>query len=58
MTEKCIDSGWSFRRVGEACWYPAKVPGSVYTDMMASGLMEDPFWKDNEEKALSLMVDD
>ena len=58
MTEKCIDSGWSFRRVGEACWYPAKVPGSVYTDMMASGLMEDPFWKDNEEKALSLMEDD
>ena len=58
MTEKCIDSGWSFRRVGEACWYPAKVPGSVYTDMMASDLMEDPFWKDNEEKALSLMEDD
>lgn len=43
------------RRAGEQEWLPASVPGSVYGDLLANGRMEDPFWKDNEDKALSLM---
>ncbi|MCC8044717.1 MAG: glycoside hydrolase family 2 protein [Clostridiales bacterium] len=37
---------------------PAVVPGSVYTDLLREGRMEDPFWKDNEDEALRLMDKD
>ena len=36
----------------------AQVPGSVYHDLLAAGLMEDPFYRDNEMKALKLMDND
>ncbi len=39
-------------------WQPAQVPGTVYTDLLRNGNMEDPFWKDNENKALALMEND
>ena len=32
-----------------------KVPGSVYSALLAKGLMEDPFYRDNEGKALKIM---
>lgn len=37
---------------------PATVPGSVYHDLLTNGLMEDPFYRDNEDKALALMEHD
>lgn len=37
---------------------PAVVPGTVYTDLLRNGKMEDPFWKDNEIRALPLMEQD
>mgnify|MGYP003212158303 CR=1 FL=1 len=43
---------------GDAQWYPAQVPGTVYTDLLRNGQMEDPFWKDNEYRALDLMEKD
>ena len=33
----------------------AVIPGSVYHDLMTAGLMEDPFYRDNEMDALALM---
>ncbi len=44
--------------MGESGWTDATVPGSVYGDMLAAGRMEDPFYRDNEEKALALMDND
>ena len=38
--------------------YPAvsaTVPGSVYHDLMENNLMDDPFYRDNEMKALAIM---
>ena len=32
-----------------------EIPGSVYTALLANGLMEDPFHRDNEAKALAIM---
>jgi len=29
---------------------PATVPGSLYHDLLVAGKMEDPFWRDNEDK--------
>lgn len=37
---------------------PATVPGSVYNDLLNAGLLEDPYWRDNEDKALLLMDND
>ena len=37
---------------------PASVPGSVYQDLIANGKMEDPYYRDNELKALKIMEND
>ncbi len=29
-------------------WFPATVPGTVHTDLLANGLIDDPFFADNE----------
>jgi beta-mannosidase len=41
---------WQFRQVGSKDWLPARVPGSVHLDLMASGLIPDPFVGDNEKR--------
>ena len=40
---------------GQDKYIPAAVPGSVYNDLIEAGLLEDPYWRDNEDKALKLM---
>ena len=50
---------WKDAYCSDAQWYPAQVPGNrVYTDLLRNGQMEDPFWKDNEYRALDLMEKD
>ena len=44
--------------LGEDATYPATVPGSVYTDLINAGRLEDPYWRDNEMTALELMKKD
>ncbi|MCL2831778.1 MAG: glycoside hydrolase family 2 protein [Treponema sp.] len=39
-------------------WLPAVVPGSVYSDLLRNGKMEDPFWRYNEDAAFALMEND
>lgn len=46
--EQNLDGGWSFRQERGYDWYPATVPGTVHTDLMASGLIPDPFIGMNE----------
>lgn len=46
-----LNSGWQFRQVGTENWYPAMVPGTVHTDLLANGLIDEPF-KHNNEKEL------
>ena len=45
-----LDGGWTFREAGKGGWRAARVPGSVHTDLLAAGLIEDPFYRDNERK--------
>ncbi len=54
MIQQYITDGWKMKRSGED-FQPAEVPGTVYTDLLRNGSMEDPFWKDNEIRALELM---
>ncbi|MDR2131062.1 MAG: glycoside hydrolase family 2 protein [Odoribacteraceae bacterium] len=47
-TRRELSDGWMFRqnRVGE--WRAATVPGTVHADLLAHGLIPDPFYRDNE----------
>ena len=51
-----LNGAWRMRDTSEECWHEAAVPGTVYTDLLRDGVMEDPFWRDNEMKAFALMV--
>ena len=44
-----LDGGWEFRQKGDSLWMPAQVPGCVHTDLMANGVIEDPFYGRNEK---------
>lgn len=41
---------WKFRRAGSTAWYTASVPGTIHTDLMSNKLIEDPFYRLNEEQ--------
>ena len=40
-------TNWEFEYEGQ--WYPATVPGCIHTDLMAQGLIPDPFYGTNED---------
>lgn len=43
-----LSAGWTFRQERLTAWHPATVPGTVHTDLMALGRIEDPFFGLNE----------
>ena len=45
-----LKANWKFREVGKESWYPATVPGCVHTDLLVNRLIDDPFYRDNEQK--------
>ncbi|WP_405295494.1 glycosyl hydrolase 2 galactose-binding domain-containing protein [Algibacter sp. Ld11] len=47
---KKIDSNWQFKSVKDTFWLNAKVPGSVHTDLMQHGIIENSFYRLNEKK--------
>lgn len=66
MNKLILDGdNWRMRIVGEADVYgvngkklPAKIPGSVYGNLLEQGLMPDPYDRMNELTALPLMEND
>ena len=43
-----LSDGWQFRQERGNDWHPAKVPGTVHTDLMDNGLIDDPYIGLNE----------
>ncbi len=41
---------WEFRQANTPTWKPVKIPVSAHTALLQNGMIEDPFWRDNEEK--------
>ncbi len=39
---------WKFKACDEKEWKPARVPGTVHTDLLSNGLISDPFYGTNE----------
>lgn len=48
VSRRDINDGWRFRQGRAEIWYPATVPGTVHTDLMANEIIEDPFFRLNE----------
>ncbi|MBC8172208.1 MAG: glycoside hydrolase family 2 protein, partial [Anaerolineae bacterium] len=47
-----LNGAWSLFKGGDDTAIPATVPGCVHTDLLANGLLEDPFYRDNELKQM------
>jgi beta-mannosidase len=47
-----LNGAWTLYKQGEPTPIPATVPGCVHTDLLANGLIEDPFFRDNEKHLL------
>ena len=47
-----LTGDWQFRQAGTDAWLPATVPGGVHTDLLALGMIPDPFVADNELKVM------
>ncbi len=45
-----LSGEWRFRQGKSEEWRPAQVPGCVHTDLWANGLIDDPFYRDNEKR--------
>ncbi len=43
-----LKAGWQFRQKGKEASYPARVPGTVHTDLLRNGMIKDPFYGTNE----------
>ena len=47
--QSLTDIEWQFKQNrGSGNWYKATVPGVVHTDLMANGIIDDPFYRLNE----------
>ncbi len=44
-----LNGPWQFRQAGKKDWFSATVPGSVFSDLLAQGLIPDPFYGENEK---------
>ena len=53
-----LHDNWKMKKLSGGPYMPATVPGSVYLDLLANKQMEDPFYRDNEDKAFALMEHD
>jgi beta-mannosidase len=48
VIQKEINENWQFSQSEKNEWLPAKVPGTVHTDLLDNGKIEDPFYRLNE----------
>ncbi|WP_226670386.1 beta-mannosidase [Metabacillus litoralis] len=58
MRKLCLDSTWKMKRTDDTEWLNVSVPGSVMTDLLKNGKIEDPFYRDNEDKAYEIASKD
>jgi len=45
-----LNGEWSLKRADQDELLPAQVPGCVHTDLLAAGKIDDPFYRDNEDR--------
>ncbi|NQU44120.1 glycoside hydrolase family 2 protein, partial [bacterium] len=45
-----LNGDWNFRQPDDTDSLPARVPGCVHLDLLAAERIEDPFYRDNEDR--------
>ncbi|WP_328597051.1 beta-mannosidase [Porcincola intestinalis] len=58
MIKQIICDNWKMHLSGSDKFYDARVPGTVCSDLLAAGAIEDPYYRDNETKTLKLLYND
>lgn len=53
-----LNGNWKMKNVTGNEWIDAKVPGTVFSDLMNAGLADNPFYRDNEDKIQDLFLED
>ena len=49
-SERNLNSeNWSFKKISDSNWFPAKVPGTVHTDLYNNKIIPNPFFGNNEK---------
>jgi beta-mannosidase len=43
-----LHENWQFRKSGDSVWMPARVPGTVHTDLLYNQCIEPPYYRTNE----------
>jgi beta-mannosidase len=54
MEKISLNGLWKMRRTDEGEWIMATVPGSVYNDLLNSGKIQDPFYRENDNEIREL----
>lgn len=58
MVKIDLNGKWEMKNVMKEEWIDAIVPGTVFSDFLNAGLVEDPFYRDNEDKIQELFLED
>ncbi|WP_105613989.1 beta-mannosidase [Vallitalea okinawensis] len=58
MKQIILNGEWLFRKATETEWINAEVPGSVCKDLLRVGLLENPFYRDNEWTTYEVLKND
>ena len=53
-----LNGQWRMKALNQEDWIEAKVPGSVFQDLMAAGKVPDPYFRDNEDKIAPVFQED
>ncbi|GAA4043783.1 glycoside hydrolase family 2 TIM barrel-domain containing protein [Flavobacterium chungnamense] len=50
-SERNLNSeNWSFKKISDSNWFPAKVPGTVHADLYNNKIIPNPFFGNNEKE--------
>jgi len=58
MYKLSLNGKWRFRKAENGQWTDACVPGSVFNDLLTAGLIEDPFYRENDYAAKEIASHD
>ncbi|MDR0999493.1 MAG: glycoside hydrolase family 2 protein [Clostridiales bacterium] len=50
MSAISLNGSWKMRSATNGDWLDASVPGTVFADLLNAGLVDEPFYRDNEDK--------
>jgi len=58
MISQTLNNNWKMKEAGGDSYINVTIPGSVYSALLENDLIENPYYRDNENKALKLSEKD